>query len=83
MTVFIVLTVLASLWVASLYVRPFHACPRCHGKGVIISGPKASPCQRCNGARRQQRFGSRTVHRTVRMIRAERARTRQQKESSS
>lgn len=83
MTVAAVLIVAAALWAVSLYARPFHACPRCKGKGNIVRGGAAPVCPRCKGLRRQQRPGSRTVHRAVRMIRAERARTRQQKGNQS
>lgn len=80
MTAILVIALGFVLWVAFLYKSPFGRCPRCHGRGAVIHGSKASPCPRCKGARRQQRFGSRTVHRVVRMLRAERERTRKLKE---
>ena len=81
MTLVLVLAAVLALWVTRLYFRPFGPCPRCRGKGAVIRGPKAKPCPRCKGARRQQRPGSRTVHRTVRMVRAELARSRKAKEN--
>ena len=74
---------IAVIWIGSLYVKPFGKCWRCRGRGnVHRPGRRRAPvCPRCHGRRRQQRFGSRTVHRTVRMVRAELARTRKLKES--
>ena len=68
------------IWVGSLYVRPFGRCGRCRGRGNLHrKGSRRAPvCPRCHGARRQQRRGSRTVHRVVRMVRAELARTRKE-----
>lgn len=83
MTVVLVAFAVLVVWVVSLYVHPFGKCPRCKGTGNITRGVKAPVCPRCKGLKQQQRFGSRTVHRTIRMIRAERARTRQQKASKS
>lgn len=83
MTAVLVIAAALALWGGFLYVSPFGRCPRCKGRGAVIRGSKASPCPRCKGARRQQRFGSRTVHRTVRIVRAERARTRKLKERQS
>jgi hypothetical protein len=65
-------------WVGSLCVKPFGRCWRCGGRGNIRRGNRAPACPRCHGARRQQRLGSRTVHRAVRMVRAELARTRKE-----
>lgn len=75
----------AALWVLSLYVRPFGACPRCHGRGVITRGkpkpgrktpPRTARCARCKGVGRRQRPGSRTVHQLARRVRRELARQR-------
>jgi DnaJ-class molecular chaperone len=83
MTAIPVIIGIFAAWTAFLYVSPFGRCWRCHGRGVVIRGKRASKCRRCHGARRQQRFGSRTVHRAVRMVRAERDRTRKEKEASA
>jgi hypothetical protein len=71
---------IAAAWLLSLYVKPFGRCLRCRGRGNLHRpGSRRAPaCPRCHGSRRQQRFGSRTVHRTVRMIRAELARSRKE-----
>jgi len=67
-------------WLAFLYVSPFGRCLRCRGRRVITSGRgKPRRCPSCSGAGRQQRPGSRTLHRTVRMIRAELARSRRER----
>lgn len=76
----LILAVVIVGYLLFVYASPFGRCPRCRGRGVLINGSKAKPCPRCKGARRQQRLGSRTVHRTVRMIRAELARSRKEKE---
>jgi DnaJ-class molecular chaperone len=82
MTTVLVLAAIFAARVLFLYVSPFGRCWRCHGRGAVVHGRgKARKCPRCKGARRQQRTGSRTVHRTVRMIRAELARTRKPKEN--
>jgi hypothetical protein len=72
----------AVIWIGSLYVKPFGRCGRCRGRGNLHrpGSRKAPVCPRCHGTRRQQRFGSRTVHRTVRMMRAERERARKLRE---
>lgn len=80
MNVFLFVFVAFALWVTFLYFKPFGPCPKCRGRGVVIRGPKARPCPRCKGVKRQQRPGSRAVHRTVRMVRAELARSRNLKE---
>ena len=74
---------IAAAWIGSLYVKPFGKCRRCGGKGNLHrKGSRRAPvCPRCKGRKRGQRLGSRTVHRTVRMVRAELARTRKLKES--
>lgn len=74
---------IAVAWLGSLYVKPFGKCWRCGGKGNLHrKGSRRAPaCPRCKGRKRGQRLGSRTVHRTVRMVRAELARTRKLKES--
>ena len=71
---------IAAAWIASLYVKPFGKCWRCGGKGNLHrKGSRRAPvCPRCKGMKRGQRLGSRTVHRTVRMVRAELARTRKE-----
>lgn len=65
-------------WLLSLYVHPFGRCLRCRGRGAVIRGRRARPCPVCKGSKRRQRTGSRTVHRTVRMVRRELARTRKE-----
>jgi hypothetical protein len=76
MTVAAVLLLAAAVWAGSLYLRPFGRCPRCHGRGTIRKGRRVIVCPRCGGQRRAQRFGSRTVHRLARQLRAEITRTR-------
>jgi len=71
----------AVIWIGSLYVKPFGKCWRCRGKGNLRRKRRAPVCPRCHGRKGGQRFGSRTVHRVVRMIRAELARTRKLKEN--
>jgi DnaJ-class molecular chaperone len=68
----------AAAWCLFVYMSPFGRCFRCGGRGAVIHGRKPRPCPRCKGAKRQQRLGSRTVHRAVRMVRAELARTRRE-----
>ena len=71
----------AAAWLLSLYVRPFGRCWRCGGKGNLHrKGSRRAPvCPLCKGMKRRQRTGSRTVHRAVRMVRAELARTRRER----
>jgi hypothetical protein len=71
----------AVIWVASLYVKPFGKCWRCGGRGNLKRRRRAPACPLCKGRKRRQRTGSRTVHRAVRMVRAELARTRKLKEN--
>jgi len=73
----------AVIWVGSLYVRPFGRCLLCRVKGNLRRRRRrrAPVCPLCKGMKRRQRLGSRTVHRTVRMIRAELARTRKEQQS--
>jgi hypothetical protein len=67
-------------WLAFLYVSPFGRCWRCRGRRVITSARgKPRRCPSCGGAGRQQRPGSRTLHRAVRLVRAELARTRRER----
>jgi hypothetical protein len=68
MTVFLILSGVAALWVLSLLVRPFGACWRCGGRGNIRRGRRAPKCRRCSGRGRVQRFGSRRVHRIRRQV---------------
>jgi hypothetical protein len=70
---------IAAAWLLSLYVRPFGRCWRCGGKGNLHrQGSRRAPvCSLCKGVKRRQRTGSRTVHRVVRMVRAERQRAHQ------
>jgi DnaJ-class molecular chaperone len=77
-TLFLLASVSLTVWVAVLYLRPFSACPRCHGCRVVIHGSqkRASTCPRCKGAGRRQRPGSRTVHQLARRVRRYRARQR-------
>ena len=72
---------IAAAWVASLYVKPFGRCWLCGGKGNLHrKGSRRAPvCPLCKGMRRRQRTGSRTVHRVVRMVRAELARSRKER----
>jgi hypothetical protein len=71
-TAFLILLAIAAAWVASLLVHPFGRCWRCGGKGNIVrKGRRTAPrCPLCNGARRRQRTGSRTVHRIRRQVAA-------------
>jgi hypothetical protein len=79
--VLIAFVVLAA-WVVSLYLHPFGRCPRCRGRRMVIRGrrkPRPVRCWLCKGVGRRQRPGSRTVHRTVRKIRRELVRQRQER----
>jgi hypothetical protein len=79
MTHVLVILAAAAAWVAFLYVSPFGACLRCHGRGVTRKGRRVIVCPSCHGRKRAQRPGSRTVHRLARHVRAEVARTRQER----
>jgi hypothetical protein len=80
-------------WLLSLWVHPFGKCPRCRGERVVIKGSKRKPnpkrppkpvqCKRCRGIGRRQRPGSRTLHRTVRRIRRELDRQRNQRRAAA
>lgn len=82
MSGFPVIVLAAAMVIAFLYKSPFGRCGKCRGRGNIPRGRKAPKCPRCGGSGRQQRPGSRTVHRAVRMIRAERARARKFREAA-
>lgn len=71
---------IAAAWIASLYLKPFGKCWRCGGRGNLHrKGRRRAPvCPLCKGRKRRQRTSSRTVHRAVRMVRAELARTRKE-----
>jgi DnaJ-class molecular chaperone len=59
-----------AVWIGSLYLHPFGACPRCGGTGHVKRGPRRRPaCPRCHGIGRVQHPGSRTVHQLARRIR--------------
>jgi hypothetical protein len=77
----LIASAIAAAWVGSLYVRPFGRCWRCSGRGNLHRrGSRRAPvCPLCKGMKRRQRTGSRTVHRAVRMVRAELARTRRER----
>jgi hypothetical protein len=71
-TASLILAVLAALaiWAGSLYVYPFGRCPRCNGAGIILHGKRrVKLCPRCEGRKRVQRPGSRTVHQLARTVR--------------
>jgi hypothetical protein len=72
---FLIFTAAAVLWIGSLYVKPFGACPRGHGQRHVMRGSRNRPrpvtCPRCNGIGRRQRPGSKTVHRLVRRVERE------------
>jgi DnaJ-class molecular chaperone len=86
MTATLILAAIAALavWAGSLYLRPFRACPTCHGAGTIRRGKRrVKVCPRCKGRRRVQRRGSRTIHRLAFKIRDGRqAAARYQQEDS-
>jgi DnaJ-class molecular chaperone len=68
----LILLVIAAvaLWVGWLYLAPFGRCPKCQGTGHVQAGKRrVKVCPRCNGRRRVQRRGSRTVHRLAFKIR--------------
>jgi hypothetical protein len=75
-----------AVWAGWLYLRPFGPCPKCKGTGHIKRGPRRRPVgPRCTGLRRDQRRGSRTIHRLARRIRDGRqaaARYQQQEDDS-
>jgi hypothetical protein len=83
--VLISLAILA-VWLLSLWVHPFGKCPRCHGKRMVIKRsskrPRPVQCRVCKGIGRRQQTGSRTLHRTVRRIRRELDRQRQQRQAA-
>jgi len=69
----------AAAWIGFLYASPFGRCLRCHGRGTVRKGRRVVVCPSCHGRKRAQRLGSRTVHRLARSVRAEVARTRQER----
>jgi hypothetical protein len=85
-TAFLAGFAIAAIWVASLYLKPFGACPRCRGKRMVVRGTsrKRRPvaCRACKGFGRRQRPGSRTVHRLARRVRRELARQRSQRRAA-
>jgi DnaJ-class molecular chaperone len=80
-TTLLVIAALAA-WVGWLYLAPFGRCGKCGGAGTVKSGKRrVKVCPRCNGRRRVQRRGSRTVHRIAFKIRdGQRAAARYQQE---
>jgi hypothetical protein len=72
MTAFLILFAIAAAWVLSLIVHPFGRCWLCRGKGNLRRkrSRRAPVCPLCHGARRRQRFGSRTVHKIRRQVAA-------------
>jgi cytochrome c553 len=82
MTHALVILAAAASWIAFLYVSPFGACLRCHGRGTVRKGRRrVIVCPSCHGRKRAQRLGSRTVHRLARRVRAEVTRTRAERAS--
>jgi DnaJ-class molecular chaperone len=88
--ILLVLAVLA-LRVGWLYLAPFGRCAKCGGAGHIKRAREGSRgkrrvtvkvCPRCQGRRRVQRRGSRTIHRLAFKIRdGQRAAARYQEDS--
>jgi hypothetical protein len=72
-TAFLLITLALGVWVLSLYLKPFGACRRCHGKRMVMAGSKKRPrpvtCPRCKGIGRAQRPASRIVHQLARRVR--------------
>ncbi|WP_433328211.1 hypothetical protein [Spirillospora sp. CA-294931] len=70
-----------TVWACSVYTYPFRPCRRCSGTGRKTGSNRRrfGPCTRCSGTGRTQRLGSRTAHRTVLSVRAERAKERRRK----
>jgi cytochrome c553 len=81
MTTTAVIVLAAAAWIGFLYVSPFGACPRCHGRGTVRKARRVIVCPFCHGRKRAQRPGSRTVHRLARTVRREIARTRAERAS--
>jgi hypothetical protein len=71
-TAFLIVSILALLWMLSLYFKPFGRCWACGGRGVRVvrGGRRARKCWLCKGHRRRQRLGSRTVHKIRRQVAA-------------
>jgi len=67
MTMFLIVFIIFTVWIASLIVHPFGKCWACQGKGVHVKQgrgtARARKCWLCKGHKRRQRFGSRRVHR--------------------
>jgi len=70
MTTFLAIFAIAVLWTGSLLVHPFGRCWLCRAKGNLRRkrSRRAPVCPLCKGAKRRQRFGSRTVHRIRRQV---------------
>jgi hypothetical protein len=71
-------------WVGLLYLSPFGRCGKCADTGRIKRGKRrVKVCPRCEGRRRVQRRGSRTVHRLAFKFRdGQRAAARYQQEEN-
>lgn len=56
-----------AVYVPVVLVHPYHRCPRCRGKRVIISGKatrrRSKRCWMCKASGRTRRLGSTPIHR--------------------
>jgi hypothetical protein len=90
LTLLVVVVVVA--WLVSLWWRPFGRCPVCLASRVAAGllrtaagskkrrrGPRGWGCGFCKGTGWHQRVGSRTLHRSLRRVRFELARIREER----
>jgi len=77
MIIALIVIAAAAGYALSLYLRPIHACPRCHGTRVTRTARgRISMCRRCDGTGRTRRLGATAVHRFYWSARGEQAQQR-------
>ena len=77
-TVALAVTCAAVIYVLVAIASPTRTCPRCGGDRIqftrhwLTRRVRTRPCRRCSGTGRTPRFGGRTIHRVIWLIRQER-----------
>jgi len=63
--VFLVLVIVAVLYLVSLLRWPLRPCPRCRGRGVNRGSNRKryGRCRKCKGTKQARRIGATAVHR--------------------